>query len=197
LKILQIADTHFGTERASVCAALTRLVRDEVPDLLLVCGDITQRATRRQFAQARCFLDGLSLPQRLMVPGNHDIPLFHLALRLAAPYRRYAAAFGSTLEGKYDGADVRVIALNTTRRWRHVDGEIDDAQIEHVVRRCADSPPSQWRIVVIHQPVAVTRGSDRHNLLHGAERAVRRWATAGVDLVLGGHIHLPFVLPLA
>ena len=89
-----------------------------------------------------------------------------------------------------------VLALNTTRRWRHVDGELSAAQIERVARRCERAPAAQWRIVVVHQPVAVTRPQDAHNLLHGRDAAVRRWSAAGVDLVLGGHIHLPFVLPL-
>lgn len=196
MKILQVADTHFGTENDAVCAALTRFVRVQQPDLLLLCGDVTQRATRRQFARARAFLDALALPRMLVVPGNHDIPLWHLGLRLVAPYRRYRAAFGRALEGAVEHADARVVSVNTTRRLRHVDGEIDATHVARVARAFADASATQWRLVVVHQPVAVTRSGECHNLLHGAEDAVRRWAQAGVDLVLGGHIHLPFVLAL-
>lgn len=196
MKILQISDTHFGTERAAVCRALCRLFVAARPDLLIVCGDVTQRATRRQFSRARRYFDSLQAPARLIVPGNHDIPLFNPVLRFLAPYRRYAAAFGHVREAEHVDDDAHVVTLDTTRRWRHVDGHVSAAQIERVVHAFADARAGQWRVVVVHQPVAVTRVEDYVNLLHGAESAVRRWATGGVDLVLGGHIHLPYVLPL-
>ena len=194
--LLQVSDPHFGTERAPVVAALEDLVRQQRPDVMLLSGDITQRATRAQFAAARQFVDRLNLPALVAIPGNHDIPLFNLAARLLWPYARYAQAFGRQLEPQFENPEVLVLALNTTRRWRHVDGELNAAQIERVARRCEQAPAAQWRIVVVHQPVAVSRPQDVHNLLHGRDVALRRWSAAGVDLVLGGHIHLPFVLPL-
>ncbi len=50
--------------------------------------------------------------------------------------------------------------------------------------------------MAVHQPVAVTKTADLSNLLRGQAKAVRRWSEAGVDAVVGGHIHLPYVLPL-
>jgi 3',5'-cyclic AMP phosphodiesterase CpdA len=194
--LLQVSDAHFGTERVHVVAALEVLVRAQRPDVLLLSGDITQRATRAQFAAARAFVERLAVPVVLAIPGNHDIPLFNLVARLLWPYARYAQAFGRELEPQFENDAVLVLALNTTRRWRHVDGELSDAQIERVARRIEQARAAQWRIVVVHQPVAVTRPEDTHNLLHGREAAVRRWSAVGADMVLGGHIHLPFVLPL-
>ena len=46
--LLQISDPHFGTERAQVVAALERLVHALRPGVLLLSGDITQRATAAQ-----------------------------------------------------------------------------------------------------------------------------------------------------
>ena len=51
-------------------------------------------------------------------------------------------------------------------------------------------------LVAVHQPVAVTKTVDVSNLLRGHAKAVRCWSEAGVDAVVGGHIHLPYVLPL-
>jgi hypothetical protein len=51
-------------------------------------------------------------------------------------------------------------------------------------------------VVVVHQPVAVPTPAEAHDLLHGHQAALRRWAAAGADLVVGGHIHLPYVLAL-
>ena len=194
--LLQVSDPHFGTERPEVVAALERFVHELRPGVLLLSGDITQRATAAQFGAARAFVDRLGVPTLLAIPGNHDIPLFNLVARLFAPYGHYQRAFGHVLEPQFESDDVLVLALNTTRWYRHVDGAVSVAQIERVAHRLKAARPAQWRIVVVHQPVAVTREQDRHNLLHGAEAALRRWAAAGADLVVGGHIHLPFVLPL-
>ena len=194
--LLQVSDPHFGTERAEVVEALERFVHALRPDVLLLSGDITQRATTAQFDAARAFVARLRVPAVLAIPGNHDIPLLNLAARLFAPYARFRQAFGDALEPRFENAEVCVLALNTTRWYRHEDGAVSAAQIEHVARWFAAARPAQWRIVVVHQPVAVTRPEDRSNLLHGHEAALRRWAAAGVDLVVGGHIHLPFVLPL-
>jgi 3',5'-cyclic AMP phosphodiesterase CpdA len=95
-----------------------------------------------------------------------------------------------------DWPGLLLLTVNTTRWYRHVDGEVSPAQRERVAQRLARAQPSQVRIVVTHQPLAVTRPEDERNRLHGHAAATLRWADAGADLVLGGHIHLPFVLAL-
>lgn len=195
--LLQISDPHFGTEQRPVVTALAALVREQRPDKLILSGDITQRATAAQFAAARCFVDGLGIDQRLVLPGNHDIPLLNPWLRFAKPYARYLAAFGPALEAELETPDLLAIGVNTTRRWRHKDGEVSAVQIERVAQRLARASARQLRLVVTHQPIHVFRPRDEHNLLHGHADAARAWAAAGADLVLGGHIHLPYVRPLA
>ena len=194
--LLHASDPHFGTDQPAAVDALVNLVHEQRPDVLLLSGDITQRATTTQFACARGFINRLQVPVIVAIPGNHDIPLFNLVMRLISPYARYMRAFGRELEPEFENDEVLVIALNTTRRYRHVDGELSRAQIERVVARLERAHPAQWRMILMHHPVAVTRQQDQHNLLHGHEAAVQRWAVAGADLVAGGHIHLPFVLPL-
>ncbi len=194
--LLQVSDPHFGTERAPVVAALECFVRAQAPDVLLLSGDITQRARRAQFAAARAFVDRLGVPVVLAIPGNHDIPLFDPLARLFWPYANQRRAFGDDLEPHYASPALLVLTVNTTRWWRHKGGVVSPAQVERVEQRLAAATPGQLRVVVTHQPVAVTRPEDETNRLHGHAAAVRRWAASGADLVLGGHIHLPFVLPL-
>ena len=193
--LLQVSDPHFGTEQPEVLQALERLAHALAPQAVLLSGDITQRATRRQFAAARAFAERLAAPV-VAIPGNHDIPLFQLAARLFAPYGRYTEAFGPDLEPVFACDDWLVVTVNTTRWYRHEDGEVSPAQIERVAARLAQASPRQVRVVVTHQPVLVTRPEDRQNRLHGRAAAVARWTAAGADLIVGGHIHLPFVRPL-
>lgn len=104
--------------------------------------------------------------------------------------------FGADLEPEFESDDFLVVCVKTTRRYRHIDGEVSSAQIDRVARRLRQAHERQLRIVVTHQPVYVTHREDRENLLHGGDEAMQRWAEAGVDLILGGHIHRPFVCAL-
>ncbi|QWT18524.1 metallophosphoesterase [Bacillus sp. NP157] len=192
---VQISDPHFGTERPDVVDALHRLITAMAPDLVILSGDVTQRARREQFDAARRFIDGYARPT-LAIPGNHDIPLLNIVARALHPFAGYRRVFGRDLEPVHASADALVIGVNTVRPRRHKDGEVSDAQIERVCARLRQADEDQLRIVVTHQPVHVIREKDIGNLLHNHEAAIRAWAAAGADLVLGGHIHLPYVRPL-
>ena len=193
--LLQISDTHFGTDQPLVVEALAAFTAQQRPDVVVLSGDITQRAQRAQFHAARAFVERLATPV-LAIPGNHDIPLFDVLARITRPYGHYQEAFGAELEPVHASADLLVQCLNTTRWWRHTNGEISTEQIEHVAARIAGAEPGQLCVVVVHQPVSVPRAGDVHNLVRRYAAAVHRWANAGADIVMGGHIHLPYVMPL-
>lgn len=195
--LLQVSDTHFGTERPEVVEALVRLAHEHRPEVLVLSGDLTQRARRAQFEAARRFVQRLGAPHVLVIPGNHDVPLYNLFVRFLDPYAGFRRCFGPELEPEHESDDLLVLCVKTTRRARHKDGEISRAQVERVAARLRRAKPGQLRVVVTHQPVHVIRESDEANLLHGAEAAIAAWSPAGVDLVLGGHIHLAHVRPLA
>ena len=194
--LMQISDPHFGTERPAAVDALVRLVARRQPALVVLSGDITQRATAAQFAAARAFVKRLAPTPVLAVPGNHDIPLFALWARLLWPYGRFEAALGTAHGGEFTAAQWHVVAINTTRPWRHKHGEVSALQVAETAARLRAAAAGAVKVVVTHQPVAVPRDSERVNLLRGAAEAVQAWHAAGADLVLGGHIHLPCVMPL-
>ena len=201
--ILHITDTHFGAERPEVVRGLIELAREQRPSLVVLSGDVTQRARRAQFDAARAFVDELCAAcgidaQRdvLIIPGNHDIPLFNLPLRLLDPYGHYVRAFGTRLEPLIRRPDVWLIGVNTTRPWRHKHGELSSAQIERVAARLRAAPAGALRVVVTHQPLMVVEREDRRDLVRGHAAAIRAWAGAGADLFLSGHTHQSFVAPV-
>lgn len=191
--LLQISDAHFGTERPPVVQALLQLARAEPPDLVVLSGDITQRARPNQFSAARAFIDRLNPAALVAIPGNHDIPLYNVFARAFAPYANYSKAFGKNLEPDFESAHLLVLGVNTTRPRRHKDGELSPEQIDRVKQRLRGAGAAQLRIVVVHQPVLAIRASDEDNLLDGHKEAVPAWAAAGGDIIMGGHIHLPYV----
>ena len=196
-RLLQISDMHFGTEQPDVVAALARLCGEIKPDVLIVSGDITQRATAEQFSRAKAFCDSLGIAQMVALPGNHDIPLYNLWARAIRPYAAYQQAFGQVLEPDLITPFLCIATVNTTRWWRHKNGQVSTVQIARVCEQLARATPQQLRVVVVHQPVYVLRLQDEHDRLRGWENAVRTWSAAGADIVMGGHIHLPYVCELS
>ena len=195
--LLHISDLHFGTEKPDVVQAVVALAQHKKPDVLIVSGDITQRATPGQFSRARAFCERLGATQMLCLPGNHDIPLYNLWARLLHPYAGYQTAFGEVLEPELTTPSLCIVAVNTTRWWRHKNGQVSAAQIDRACQQLSNARPEQLRVVVVHQPVHVLRPQDEHDRLRGWEAAVRAWAEAGADMVMGGHIHLPYVCDLS
>lgn len=191
--LLHISDTHFGTEEPRVVEALVALAAQQRPDVVVLSGDITQRARLVQFRAAKAFVDRLGAVV-LAVPGNHDIALFDLWTRFTRPYARYAKVFGADLEPVYASQDFLVIGVNTTRALRFKNGEVSAEQIDRVATWLAGARAQQLCVVVVHQPAAVIKAEDRGDQLRGHHAALRAWAAAGADLVLGGHIHLPYTL---
>lgn len=194
-RVLQLSDPHFGTEQPLVVDALHRFIDSCVPDVLLLSGDITQRARRHQFDAAQRFLNRVTCPV-LAIPGNHDIPLFNLFARFINPYGNFRRTFGEHLEPEFSDPDILVIGVNTTRASRHKNGEVSASQTARIIERLRQAEPGQLRIVMQHHPVRAVAESDTANLLIGREQAVPAWVDAGMDLLLGGHIHLPYVWPL-
>lgn len=195
VRIAQISDPHFGTEVGAVRDALLADLHAHPPDLLLLTGDITQRARRAQFAAARDFLDALPPTPRLCLPGNHDLPLFDVFTRFTRPYGRFRRFISAQREPVFEDARLAVLSVDATSPWRHKDGKVDAAQIEGIASRIARLP-QPFRLVATHQPLASATVGDRRNVIHGAQQALPRWIGAGADLFLGGHIHLPYCLPV-
>lgn len=194
--LLHLSDPHFGTEQPPVLQALQQLVREQSPEVLVLSGDITQRARRAQFNSARAFMDSLGGAPALTLPGNHDIPLFNVFARLFDPYGGYRRAFGAELAPLISTEHFFVVGVNTTRWWRHTNGVVSPEQVEAVAERLRQAQATQLRLVVVHQPVHVLQSSDVHDRLRGHALAIESWAAAGADAVLGGHIHLPYVCAL-
>ncbi len=194
--IVQLSDTHFGTEKPEVVEALVAWMQAHQPDLVIFSGDITQRARRAQFQAARSFIDRIPKHDLLTVPGNHDLPMFDLLRRWLSPYGYYREFFGDDLEPAFENDQVLVLCLNSTRPGRRKDGEISREQRDRVAQRLRGTAQHKLKILVAHHPFDVILTSDEENLIHQGADAIQHWAQAGLDLVLGGHIHFPFAASL-
>ncbi|MFA7553031.1 MAG: metallophosphoesterase [Spongiibacteraceae bacterium] len=197
MNLIHLSDTHFGTEDIQVKTALQRCLQSLDTDFLIVSGDITQRARSEQFAAAKIFFASLPARQVLVIPGNHDIPLINLAARLFFPFRTYKKYLATDLQPTYRSDALWVMCLNTVQRSKHVDGNVSSKQLAWVTQQLQAAPNTALKVVVAHHPFAAQLTTDNKNIIGGAVKAIEQWGKAGLDLVLGGHIHFPFTAPLS
>lgn len=195
--ILQISDTHFGTEHPLVVAALVELAQRAAPDMIVLSGDLTQRARHNEFVALGKFLSRLPAVPLVAVPGNHDIPLFDVLTRITCPFRAFAACFGHGADTACHLHDAFVMGVNSVRPWRHKGGRLSKEQVEAAAARLHRVGPDCLRIVVVHHPLDVSDAGDRGDIVSGAAYATAVWGAAGADLVLSGHVHVPHCRPLA
>lgn len=196
MNVVHLSDTHFGTENPAVVKALLRCLSDLNIDLVIVSGDITQRARAKQFKAAKAFFESLPARRVMSVPGNHDIPLFNLAARLLWPFRNYQTHLCSELQPVHSCDKLWLMCLNTVQPYRHTNGCISMQQADRVAQQLYAAPENAIKVIVAHHPFAVVLRQDSKNLIKGAHNAMNQWSRAGLDLVLGGHIHFPFTAPL-
>lgn len=186
--VIHLSDLHFGRVDDALLAPLREAVEGVDPDLLVVSGDLTQRARRAQFAQAADFLDTLPRPQ-LVVPGNHDVPFYDVARRFLSPLKRFRRSIEAEEFPYYEDAEIAAIGLNTARSLTFKGGRVNREQVAEVERRFHGLPEPVTRIVVSHHPFDLPEDADAGDLVGRADMAMEAFAGCGVDVFLSGHLH--------
>src|SRR6185503_6824156 len=108
------------------------------PDLVAVCGALTQRARSWQFREARAFLERLPQPQ-IVVPGNHDVPLHNLFARIFQPLNKYRRYVTDELQPVYADDEIVVVGVNTARSLTIKGGRINEDQVANVREQLCDA----------------------------------------------------------
>jgi len=191
--IVHLSDLHFGRVDPSILQPLIYSIRQLAPDLVAVSGDFTQRARRRQFARARAFLDQLPFRQ-VLVPGNHDVPLYNLGARFLAPLRAYRRYITDDLTPTFIDDEIAVVGLNTARSLiLKGKGRLSESQMAHALDSLRPLPGHLIKIVVTHHPFDVPEGFSAEHLVGRSAMAMAHLASVGADLLLAGHIHVSHI----
>ncbi|MGA9420996.1 MAG: metallophosphoesterase family protein [Rhodanobacteraceae bacterium] len=187
--IAHLSDLHFGRVDPAVLGPLVETVNRIGPDLIAVSGDLTQRARTSQFHAARAFLDALRAP-RIVVPGNHDVPLHNLLARSVLPLTRYRRYISDDLAPFFCDDEIAVLGINTARALAFKGGRINRRQLERMRTRFAALDKDITRIIVTHHPLDLPQGHAESDLVGRAALAMDAFAHARVDVLLSGHLHV-------
>jgi 3',5'-cyclic AMP phosphodiesterase CpdA len=196
--IAHISDLHFGRDDSAVTAALLDDLQKQRFDLLICSGDFTQRARVGQYQRAADFLKKLPQPQ-LVIPGNHDIPLWNVFRRFLSPLGRYRKYIQTDLWSTYSDSELFILGINTARPftfslsgfWK--DGKISRWQLTELTRIFSQAAPKAVKVLVTHHPFIPPDGPAAHNIVYGARAALSVLESIGVDILLAGHLHIGYL----
>ncbi len=199
MRLVQLSDVHFGAVCRPAAEAAVERARALAPELTLVTGDVTLNGLPREFEEGRAWIDALPQPW-LCTPGNHDTPYWNIPLRAFNPFGRYSRYIGPPFGGSFRSGDLAVEMINTSRgaqpRPDWSKGAISLERCEAAAAALREAAPGALRIVGCHHPLLDMPGAPVSGGVHRGARAAEMLALGGVDLVLTGHVHVPFAAPL-
>lgn len=188
--LLHISDLHFGRVDPATLFPLRDVALEVRPDLTVVSGDLTQRARSSQFRAAHQFLEILPGP-RLVVPGNHDVPMHNPLARFLSPLGNYRRYISTEPEPYYQDAEMAVLGLNSSRSFTVQDGRLNEEQVKRMVQLFRMAGDGVMKVLVCHHPFVLPPGAEK-NVLEGADDVLRAMGDSRVDLALTGHLHTSF-----
>lgn len=193
-RIAHLSDIHFGAHDPKVVSATEAWLEMRQPDLIIISGDLTQRARVAQFRQASAYVNRLRAAgfRVLAIPGNHDVPLYDLFRRFAAPLARYRRYIGHDLCPWFEDDELAVLGINTARSLTIKDGRINSDQMDLIRRRFTAVHPDKTRILVTHHPLfamPIGEGGEFSEAVGRHRDAVAAMTDAGIHVALAGHFH--------
>jgi len=190
VKVAHISDLHFNRIFPEAERALQEELNKENYRLIILSGDLTQRAYAYQFKRVKRFILGLKNPL-LIIPGNHDIPNINIVRRIFSPFKYYKKTISQALDKVYQDDDLLVIGLNTAKRYPIRNGNISERQIKWAEKKFREGG-DRFKMLVTHHPfIRPPHGAYRH-IVKGAGAAVKAIKDCGVSVFLSGHFHTAY-----
>lgn len=193
-RIAHLSDIHFGANDPAIVAATIAWLKEKQPDLVIISGDLTQRARERQYRDAAEYLRALRQNGHdlLVVPGNHDVPLYDVIRRFASPLGRYKRHIAQDLCPWAETGEAAVLGINTARSLTFKDGRINADQMQLIRDRFRSVAPGKTRILVTHHPLfamPIGKGNELSEAVGRHEDALKAITDAGIHVTLAGHFH--------
>lgn len=193
--VAHISDLHFGREDRKIAEGLLLDLKAHAPSLIVVSGDLTQRAKHDEFIAAKNYFDRFSHPS-LIVPGNHDIPLYNVVNRFIRPLDRYKRYITDNLNPTFVDEEIAVVGINTARSLTLKNGAISFDQLRHIEAKFHTFSSNLFKVLVVHHQFVPPPDNSAPALIRRAADVVRRIELCGVNLVLAGHTHKSYTADL-
>jgi 3',5'-cyclic-AMP phosphodiesterase len=202
--IAQLSDIHCGSPffDPQLLHHAVEEVRALAPDLVLIGGDLTTDGYAHEFREAQNFLAPLLDAEitTVVIPGNHDAK--------NVGYLHFTDSFGpGDVPGKGDRVlrltagpgggredapeSVTLVAMDSTKPDL-AEGEIGRERYSWIRQQFV--APAGLRIFALHHHLVPVPGTGRErNTVWDSGDVLALLGEMGVDLILSGHKHVPFV----
>ena len=174
VRLAHLSDVHFGKiAHPGIVDALVAEVNGAGLDLVVVSGDLTQRARSAEFEAARRMLDAFE-PPTLVVPGNHDVRAWwHNPFdRLWRSSRRFRKHISADVTPSFEAPGLVAFGLNSAHGWTIKGGRIRPEHVEEMEAFFAGRPAHAFRVLTLHHHLLVLEGLDSKEVSRGAHRAI-------------------------
>ncbi len=193
--IVHLSDLHFGTEDPEIVESLWNDIGSLGADVLVVSGDLTQRSRTRQFLAAKSFLDRFTIPM-VVIPGNHDIPLYNIIKRLRKPFKRFKFFIAGEDFPQYEDEEVSIVGVNSVRSRRWKSGRISEEQIRKLKNIFREKDSSLIKLLAVHHNLVFSEEDENRKKQIRTASVLRELTDSRIDLILMGHDHRTFIAGL-
>lgn len=192
MRVAHLSDVHFGRiAYPEIVKALVDQINADNVDTVVVSGDLTQRARRKEYRAAAAMLRSFHAPV-LVIPGNHDVyPYWYPMRRFFSSVGRYKRFISPELHPSLVMDDVAILGINSAHGWTIKGGRIRGQERNVIASFFAnEAAPETFRILAVHHHLRRLSELWKHDIVRGARAAWKAVVEANVDLVLCGHLHV-------
>ena len=182
--IVQLSDLHVGSQfQPELFETVVKEVNELDPDVIVITGDLTNEGLMKEYEKCKSLLTKFNTKKILSISGNHDYR--------NTGYLLFKKFFPFETVNELDD-DVVLVTLGTSRPDRN-EGEVGYRQnlwLERTMKKYKD----KVKILAMHHHLVAIpdTGSDQLTVVDAGD-VLRTILDTGVDLVLCGHKHRPWI----
>ncbi|MDI6716115.1 MAG: metallophosphoesterase [Actinomycetota bacterium] len=184
ITIAHISDLHVGSQYfiPNLMSRTIQELNELKPDIVICTGDLTNEGFRQEYTTAQTFFTMLECSRRLFVPGNHD--------SRNVGYIHFEELFGQ--RDKIVTFD-RILVVGADSSEPDLDnGRIGRERYGWLMEAFDDD--KSFKILALHHHLLPVPGTGRErSMIYDAGDLLEVLIQCGVDLVLCGHKHVPYV----
>jgi len=182
--IVQLSDLHVGSQfQPELFETVVKEVNELNPDVIVITGDLTNEGLMKEYEKCKSLLTKFNTKKIFSLSGNHDYR--------NTGYLLFKKFFPFKTVNELDD-EIILITLGTSRPDRN-EGEVGYRQnlwLERTMKKYKD----KVKILAMHHHLVAIpdTGSDQLTVIDAGD-VLRTILDTGVDLVLCGHKHRPWV----
>ena len=182
--IVQLSDLHVGSQFSpEIFEKVVEEVNELNPDVIVITGDLTNEGLMKEYEKCKSLLTQFNTKKILSISGNHDYR--------NTGYLLFKNFFPFETVNELDD-DIVLVTLGTARPDRN-EGEVGYRQnlwLERTMKKYKD----KVKILAMHHHLVAIpdTGSDQLTVIDAGD-VLRTILETGVDLVLCGHKHRPWI----